>query len=282
MGEWRFDDLELQRFAGPFSADLFLGSRVEAALDVGADTLFGWFWPHLRGAMVIASQEIGPPRRLHLHLLEGDTTGFQLCILPIANDRCVLSGECYQVASWGTYRLIVFDAVTLFGGATRAATLPDQEGCDAVAAREWERRAAEKALGRYELFDEWLDLARAVRAAGMAPVGYAEYLVAMWRAELAAEPWVCPLPVQGQGKAPTPAVEVAETRPWDAIPPGRDREMVRLLHEGYTNPEIADELKRMGYAPVIAKTVANDLARLRKAHGLKAVPHRGTLSRKSG
>jgi hypothetical protein len=70
--------------------------------------------------------------------------------------------------------------------------------------------------------------------------------------------------------------------PWDAIPPGRDREMVRLLHEGYTNPEIADELKRMGYAPVIAKTVANDLARLRKVYAPEVVPHRRTLSRKSG
>lgn len=63
-----------------------------------------------------------------------------------------------------------------------------------------------------------------------------------------------------------------QPKPWEAIPPGRDREVVRLWHEGLTNSEIADELRRLHHTPVEPVTVTKTLSTLRKSFGHEVVP----------
>jgi len=66
--------------------------------------------------------------------------------------------------------------------------------------------------------------------------------------------------------------------PWDVIPDDRDREMVRLLHEGLSHAEIERRLEQdrrfRGRRGVSTKTITNRLSELRKEHGADVVPYR--------
>ena len=115
-------------------------------------------------------------------------------------------------------------------------------------------------LGEKETNTLWVDFWRSCPE-GAARSSYPEYLALLLGA----------LHEQGMIKL-LPDWAKKHVEPWNEIPDhGYDRLMVEMLHEGYTDPEIANRVGKD------SKTIRNRLSILRGKYGSEIVPRRASL-----